>query len=89
VVAIHELTFDLPVGFAEHIRGLFDLTAKEASIAAALVSGRSLKSAAEAASVQYSTARTHLESIFRKTGVQQQSQLVALLKSSQPMLRQP
>jgi DNA-binding CsgD family transcriptional regulator len=89
VVAIHELTFDLPAGFTDHIRGLFDLTAKEAAVAVALVSGHSLKQAAKAANVQYSTTRTHLESIFRKTGAKQQSQLVALLKSTRPMFRQP
>jgi DNA-binding CsgD family transcriptional regulator len=67
------------------LRGLFDLTPKEANIAIRLASGLSLKEAAEAASMQFSTARSHLESVFRKTGTNQQSQLVALLKSTQPL----
>jgi DNA-binding CsgD family transcriptional regulator/PAS domain-containing protein len=87
VVVIREVTFELPAGFAQHMRGLFDLTAKEASLAAALAAGLSLKDAARDANIRFSTARTHLEHIFLKTGVRQQSQLVALLKSAQPILR--
>jgi DNA-binding CsgD family transcriptional regulator len=67
------------------LRGLFDLTPKEAMVAIRLASGQSLKEAAEAANMQFSTARSHLESVFRKTGTNQQSQLVALLKSTQPL----
>jgi len=67
------------------LRGLFDLTPKEAVLAIGLASGQSLKDVAEKAGMQFSTARSHLESIFRKTGSKQQSQLVALLKSTQPL----
>jgi DNA-binding CsgD family transcriptional regulator len=87
VVAVRELTFDLPAGFTELIRDLFELTPKEAELAAALVAGHSLREAAENANIRFSTARSHLERIFQKTGVRQQSQLVALLKSAQPILR--
>jgi DNA-binding CsgD family transcriptional regulator/PAS domain-containing protein len=87
VVVIREMTFALPAGFAEHIGGLFDLTSREADVAAALAEGLSLKDAAHRAEIKVSTARTHLEHIFLKTGTNQQSQLVALLKSAQPMLR--
>ncbi|WP_232629242.1 helix-turn-helix transcriptional regulator [Methylobacterium sp. Leaf118] len=77
-----------PVGPDENVpnltllRGLFDLTAKEARLAAALASGRSLKEAAVAESLRLSTARSYLEAVLRKTGTHQQSQLVALLKGS-------
>ncbi|RUX78797.1 helix-turn-helix transcriptional regulator, partial [Mesorhizobium sp. M7A.F.Ca.US.005.03.1.1] len=36
------------------------------------------------AGLQFSTVRTYLNRIFRKTGTNQQSQLVALLKSAHP-----
>lgn len=66
------------------LTGLFDLTPAEARLAIALASGRSLKAAAADNDVTFSTARTYLDRIFRKTGANRQSQLVALLKSVQP-----
>lgn len=61
--------------------GLFDLTSAEARLAAALSSGQSLEVAAAASGITVKSARTYLERIFRKTGTQKQSQLVALLKT--------
>jgi len=66
------------------LTGLFDLTPAEAKLATALTSGLSLRAAAIGNGVTFSTARTYLDRIYRKTGVNQQSQLVALLKSVQP-----
>jgi DNA-binding CsgD family transcriptional regulator len=63
---------------------LFDLTPAEVSLATALAKGLSLKAAAAEAGLQFSTMRTYLNRIFRKTGTNQQSQLVALLKSAHP-----
>ena len=68
---------------------LFDLSPSEARLALALASGSTLKQAATQGGIQLSTARSYLESIFRKTGAHQQSQLVALLKSAQPLARRP
>jgi DNA-binding CsgD family transcriptional regulator len=73
-------TPDMPL-----LRALFDLSPAEAKLAAALSSGRTLKQAADDAKVRISTARSYMESVFRKTGTHQQSQLVALLKSTQPL----
>ena len=67
------------------LTGLFDLTPAEVSLAAALAKGLSLKAAAVEAGLQFSTMRTYLNRIFRKTGTNQQSQLVALLKSAHPI----
>ena len=64
------------------LHGLFDLTPREASLAAALATGQTLHEAAAANSIRYSTARTHLEHIFSKTGTSQQSQLVLLLQGT-------
>jgi DNA-binding CsgD family transcriptional regulator len=61
------------------LHGLFDLSPAEAKLAAALSAGRTLKNAAAEQNIRESTARSYLEVIFRKTGVRQQSQLVALL----------
>jgi DNA-binding CsgD family transcriptional regulator len=67
------------------LRALFDLSPAEAKLAAALASGRTLKQAADDAKVRISTARSYMENVLRKTGTHQQSQLVALLKSAQPL----
>lgn len=70
------------------LKRLFDLTPAEAKLASALASGGTLKDAAAIQEIRLSTARSYLENIFRKTGTRQQSQLVALLKSAQPLVRQ-
>jgi DNA-binding CsgD family transcriptional regulator len=67
------------------LRALFDLSPAEAKLAASLSSGRSLKDAAEDQKIKFSTARSYLEQVFLKTGTNQQSQLVALLKSTTPI----
>ncbi|MES2196476.1 MAG: helix-turn-helix transcriptional regulator [Pseudomonadota bacterium] len=71
------------------LHGLFDLSPAEARLAAALAAGEALKAAAVNQGIQFSTARSYLEAVFRKTGTHQQSQLVALLKSAQPFATQP
>lgn len=70
------------------LRALFDLSPAEAKLAAALSSGRTLQQAADDSQIRISTARSYLEAVLRKTGTRQQSQLVALLKSAQPLVRQ-
>ena len=69
------------------LTGLFDLTPAETRLAIALSSGHPLKKAAELQGITFSTARSYLEQIFRKTGTKQQSQLVALLKSAHPLVQ--
>jgi len=64
------------------LSGLFDLSPSEAKLAVSLAAGTPLKMAAAASDIKFSTARAYLEQIFRKTGTNQQSQLVALLKSA-------
>lgn len=67
------------------LRGLFDLMPAEARLAAALASGSSLDEAAAKQGIRISSARTYLAQIFRKTGTHRQSELVALLNSTQPV----
>ena len=71
------------------LHGLFDLSPAEARLAAALAAGDPLKVIAANQGIQFSTARFYLDAVFRKTGTHQQSQLVALLKSAQPLIRAP
>ncbi|TIW77403.1 MAG: helix-turn-helix transcriptional regulator, partial [Mesorhizobium sp.] len=66
------------------LAGLFDLTPAEARLASALSQGRTLTEAAASANITVKTGRTYLERIFAKTGTRQQSQLVALLKGTEP-----
>jgi DNA-binding CsgD family transcriptional regulator len=66
---------------ADLLRLLFDLTAREARLALALMYGGGLNEAAISMGVTYATARTHLKAIFAKTGVSRQAELVRLLAS--------
>ena len=86
-IFIREISLQLPAGFKEQVRTFFDLTPKEAALAASLASGMTLKEAAADARIRINTARSYLDSVFLKTGTHQQSQLVALLKSTQPLIR--
>jgi DNA-binding CsgD family transcriptional regulator/PAS domain-containing protein len=86
-IILRQLSPELPAGFVEEIRRVFDLTPKEANLAAGLAAGLSLKEIARDTGIRFSTARTHLERIFRKTETRQQSQLVAVLKNVQPVWR--
>lgn len=66
----------------ELVRRLFDLTRMEATLALLLAEGHTLDEAAEKMNVRRNTARTHLRSIFCKTGVTRQTMLVRLLLNS-------
>ena len=61
------------------LKGLFDLTPTESKVAEALTHGLSVKQVSEKYRISNETVRTHLKSIFSKTGVNRQSQLVAVL----------
>ena len=60
-------------------REAFDLTPSEAAVAALLVAGHSLESAAASRGSRATTLRVHLRHLFAKTGTARQSDLVALL----------
>ena len=64
------------------MRRLFGLTRMEAQLALLLTEGLTLDEAAEQMNVRRNTARTHLRSIFSKTGVTRQTMLVRLLLNS-------
>ena len=58
---------------------MFDLTAREAELALALLDGRTLPELARTQAISKQTLRNQLSSILRKTGTTRQSELVALL----------
>jgi DNA-binding CsgD family transcriptional regulator/PAS domain-containing protein len=66
----------------EILRRLFDFTRMEASLALLLVNGLSLDEAAGELGIKRNTARTHLRSIFFKTGVTRQTTLVRVVLNS-------
>lgn len=66
----------------ELVRRLFGLTRMEAQLAMLLADGLTLDEAAEQMNVRRNTARTHLRSIFCKTGVTRQTMLVRLMLNS-------
>lgn len=63
-------------------RKLFDLTPAETALSLQLTNGLSLEEAAEALNIRRNTARAHLRSIFSKTGVRRQTELVRLFLNS-------
>ena len=61
------------------VRSYFDLTNKEAILACDLASGLTLNQIAELRCITVQTARSHLKSIFAKTAITRQSDLVRLV----------
>ncbi len=74
---------DRPVKLSSQLLGqLFDLTPAETRLAIALCQGNLLADLAVSCGVSTNTLKTQLKSLFGKTGVQRQHQLVTLLLSS-------
>lgn len=72
-----------PVRLAQE---LFNLTGAETMLAIQLANGLSLEEAAEALNIRRNTARAHLRSIFSKTGVRRQTELVRIFLNSVVLL---
>src|SRR4029453_17629914 len=68
----------------ELLRCHFGLTPSEARLALHLVAGETLRSAEAKLSMTYETARTHLKSIFQKTGTCRQAKLVVGIVTANP-----
>jgi DNA-binding CsgD family transcriptional regulator/PAS domain-containing protein len=60
---------------------LYNLTPKQAALAAVLAEGQSLGEAADALGIAHNTARAHLRLIVEKTGISRQSDLIRLILS--------
>jgi DNA-binding CsgD family transcriptional regulator len=63
---------------AEVMAAVFELSPAEKKVLASLLSGRTLAETAAALSIAASTANTHLDHIFLKTGVSRQTELMRL-----------
>lgn len=61
---------------------IFGLTKAETALTLELANGLSLEEAAERLNIRRNTARAHLRSIFSKTGVRRQTELVRILLNS-------
>jgi DNA-binding CsgD family transcriptional regulator len=85
IAFFRDLSLKLPESFPNQIKDMFGLTTKEAKLASLLTQGLSLRNAAASQQIAFSTARAYMETIFLKTGAHQQSQLVAILKTLQPL----
>lgn len=85
IVAATEIGAGVNVPAPKILSALFDLTPAEARLATALAAGQSLTQIAHDMNIQFGSARTYLARVFVKTGTNQQSQLVALLRSFQPV----
>jgi DNA-binding CsgD family transcriptional regulator len=63
----------------EVLQALFDLTPAEARTAGLITAGKSIEQISMASGTAQNTIRTQLKSVFLKTGVQRQAELVSLL----------
>lgn len=64
------------------VQKLFELTPAETALAIQLANGLSLDEASDMLNIRYNTARAHLRSIFSKTGVRRQTELVRIFLNS-------
>ncbi|WEX07894.1 helix-turn-helix transcriptional regulator [Chelativorans sp. AA-79] len=69
---------------AEVIARAYCLTQAETRVLASLLSGRTLAETAGALGIAATTARTHLDNIFAKTGVRRQAELMRLARQLEP-----
>jgi DNA-binding CsgD family transcriptional regulator/PAS domain-containing protein len=66
---------------------LHGLTGSELRVLLAMAPGLSVKEAAEVLGVSETTAKTHLQHIYNKTGTSKQTELMQLFKSSSPPVK--
>ena len=64
------------------IQGLFDLTAAETKVAQMIANGDTVEGIATNAKISQETVRSHLKSVFSKTGTSRQASLAILLNST-------
>jgi DNA-binding CsgD family transcriptional regulator len=64
------------------LQALFDLTPAEARTAGQITEGKSIEQISSTTGISQNTIRTHLKSVFQKTGVERQAELVSLLSVS-------
>jgi DNA-binding CsgD family transcriptional regulator len=75
------------VALPDQLRVVFGLTRMEALVAAEIFRGEGLQAAADALGIGVTTARTHLQRIFGKTGTRKQAELVRIIARTYPLVR--
>lgn len=80
VVLIHDPEANLPARVTA-IRNRYALTAAESQLVAALLKTGSASAAAQHLGLSENTIKTHLRSVFSKTGVHRQAELIQLVLS--------
>ncbi|MFO1036503.1 MAG: helix-turn-helix transcriptional regulator [Geminicoccaceae bacterium] len=79
-VLCHLLTAEAREAISEaNLAAMFGLTPAEARVARSILDGRSLRQTAQGLVVSPTTARTHLQRVFDKTGTRRQAELIRLL----------
>ncbi len=87
LVAVYVRDCDaVPEVESEFVRQIFDLTPAEAAVTGRLTAGLSLEAAAASLAISRNTARAHLRSIFSKSGITRQTELVRLVLNSAVIL---
>lgn len=86
-VFLHDLQTQDPANEIDQLIHLFSLTPAEARVAQLIALGLSTHEAAERAGVTYETMRSTLKAVFAKCKVKRQSELVALIHKSSPLLK--
>ena len=81
-----EWNVELP---ADWLQRCYELTRAEARLTMILLSGCSLKQGADRCGVSHNTAKSQLKSIFLKTNVRRQGELIRLLLTSSGTVRSP
>jgi len=77
-------------GTVDILARVFNLTSAETRVLEGLVSGHSLAATAEHLGIAPSTAKTHLDHIFAKTGVGRQTELIRLaMQMTRPVRAEP
>lgn len=66
------------------IADAFGLTPREISVLMTMIQGLSVSEAAEALGISVSTARTHVQNLFEKTGTSRQAELVRVVMQAMP-----
>jgi len=79
MISVHDALASRSLG---DLSRLFELTAAERALVEHILSGASMINAEAALGITANTARTHLKSIYRKTGAHNQADLVRLLKDA-------
>lgn len=69
------------------LRKMFGLTPAEARLAEALLDNDTIESYAQKADVSRNTVRTHMASLFSKTGTRRQAELLRILMMAEPPIR--